>query len=442
MYSSAAEFITNQINPNSLWNFAETSVQYTQHLFGQYLSPTPAILVDEMDIEQTPGKKIYSISFNQDCTSLAVGHEDGYSFYSLRSIDKLEKIQDAKAPERACIVEKLFNSSLITVVSMKSTRKLQVYHSSKENEICSHTYASSIIAVRMNRKRVVVCLEDAIHIHNVRDMRILHMIKDTPSNPQGIVDLSIDDNNCFLAFPASSSTGHVHIFDAENLITVCQITAHDSVLAAVRFNPEGNKLATGSEKGTVIRVFSITGGERLFEFVRGVSRCVQISSLAFSQDSRFLCLSSNTETVHVFSLAKRDQQLDHHTKPDDSSQESVSWMSYFSQQASAYLPQQVNDLMLRGKSVAVAKLPILGHKTVVAMPKIQGIDYLIVASMEGYLFWYSLPTSSDVSECKLLRQYKIGPKKSSKDGGEREIGGIQISTPQKNLIGVVRVMWN
>lgn len=433
MYSSAAEFITNQVVPNSFWNIAETSVQYTQHLFGQYLTSSPSI-IDEMDIEQTPGKKIYSISFNQDCTSLAVGHEDGYSFYSLRSLDKLEKIQDAKTPERACIVEKLFNSSLITVVSMKSTRKLQVYHSSKENEICSHTYASSIIAVRMNRKRVVVCLEDAIHIHNVRDMRILHMIKDTPSNPQGIVDLSIDDNNCFLAFPASSSTGHVHIFDAENLNTVCQITAHDSVLAAVRFNPEGNKLATGSEKGTVIRVFSITGGERLFEFVRGVSRCVQISSLAFSQDSRFLCLSSNTETVHVFSLAKRDQQLDHHTKPDDSSQESVSWMSYFSQQASAYLPQQVNDLMLRGKSVATAKLPILGHKTVVAMPKIQGIDYLIIASMEGYLFWYSLPTSGDVSECKLLRQYKIGPKKSTKkDGDEGELGGIQISSSQKNL---------
>lgn len=92
-----------------------------------------------MDTEQTTGKKIYSISFNQDCTSLAVGHEDGYSFYSLRSLDKLEKIQDAKglnfllflinsvlAPERACIVEKLFNSSLITVVSMKSMRKLQV----------------------------------------------------------------------------------------------------------------------------------------------------------------------------------------------------------------------------------------------------------------------------------------------------------------------------
>ncbi|CAK5106774.1 unnamed protein product [Meloidogyne enterolobii] len=170
-----------------------------------------------------------------------------------------------------------------------------------------------------------------------------------------------------------------HIFDAINLNTVCQIRAHDSVLAAVKFNPEGDKLATGSEKGTVIRVFSIPGGERLFEFVCGVSRCVQISSLAFSQDSRFLCQSSNTETVHVFSLARRDHQLE------------------------------------RGKFFAIAKLPIYGHKTAVAMPKIQGIDYLIVASMEGYLFWYSLPTSSDVSECNLLRQYKIGPQEQQQN---------------------------
>lgn len=65
-------------------------------------------------------------------------------------------------------------------------------------------------------------------------------------------------------------------------------------------------------KGTVIRVFAMPTGERLFEFTRGVARCVQISSLAFSQDSRYLCLSSNTETVHIFSLIKNEQhQSDH-----------------------------------------------------------------------------------------------------------------------------------
>lgn len=51
-----------------------------------------------MDSDNPPAKKIYCISFNQDSSCLAVGHDDGYSFYSLRTLEKerLEKIQDAK----------------------------------------------------------------------------------------------------------------------------------------------------------------------------------------------------------------------------------------------------------------------------------------------------------------------------------------------------------
>uniref|UniRef100_A0A915DYI2 WD repeat domain phosphoinositide-interacting protein 2 n=1 Tax=Ditylenchus dipsaci TaxID=166011 RepID=A0A915DYI2_9BILA len=233
-------------------------------------------------------------------------------FYSLRSIDRLEKLFEGKVPERACIVERLYLSSLITIVSMKSTRKLQVYHSIKENEICCHTYASAILAVRMNRKRVVVCLEDSIHIHNVRDMRLIHMIKD----------------KCLLpGLPNSSSTGHVMVYDAEDIKPLCNISAHAGALAAVRFNPDGTKLATASDKGTVIRVFGVPNGERLFEFTRGVKRCVSISSLAFSVDSKYLCLSSNTETIHVFALVKPDTPQEQ-TKQDDLSQEGIgAWVN-------------------------------------------------------------------------------------------------------------------
>lgn len=57
---------------------------------------------------------------------------------------------------------------------------------------------------------------------------------------------------------------------------------------------------------------------------------------------------------------------------DDPNQEGLgSWIGYLSQQASAYLPQQVNDLMLREKSAATAKLPNLRNRTIVAMPRIQ-----------------------------------------------------------------------
>lgn len=80
------------------------------------------------------------------------------------------------------------------------------------------------------------------------------------------------------------------------------IHAHDSPLAALAFSPNGLRIATASEKGTVIRIFSVTDGAKLFEFRRGVKRCVSISCLSFSMCGQFLSCSSNTETVHIFKL--------------------------------------------------------------------------------------------------------------------------------------------
>jgi autophagy-related protein 18 len=105
-------------------------------------------------------------------------------------------------------------------------------------------------------------------------------------NEKGIMDLSNEENACFIAYPGNTTTGHVHIFDAENLKAMSQFGAHSGPLVALKFSPDGKKLATASNKGTVIRVFGMPNGERLFEFTRGMKRCVQISSLAFSSDSK------------------------------------------------------------------------------------------------------------------------------------------------------------
>lgn len=87
------------------------------------------------------------------------------------------------------------------------------------------------------------------------------------------------------------------------------IPAHDSPLAALAFNNSGSRIATASEKGTVIRVFNVRDGARLYEFRRGVKRCVSISSLAFSMCSTYVCCSSNTETVHIFKLVEPTKEM-------------------------------------------------------------------------------------------------------------------------------------
>ena len=53
--------------------------------------------------------------------------------------------------------------------------------------------------------------------------------------------------------------------DAFNLQAKIMIPAHESPLAALTFNAAGTRLATASEKGTVIRVFSVDDGSRCWE---------------------------------------------------------------------------------------------------------------------------------------------------------------------------------
>lgn len=52
--------------------------------------------------------------------------------------------------------------------------------------ILQHTYPSAVLSVKMNRLRLIVCLEESLYIHNIRDMSILHTIRETPPNPRGV----------------------------------------------------------------------------------------------------------------------------------------------------------------------------------------------------------------------------------------------------------------
>jgi WD40 repeat protein len=48
-----------------------------------------------------------------------------------------------------------------------------------------------------------------------------------------------------------------------------QIYAHQGEIAIVRLNSSGSKLATASDKGTLIRVWDTSTKQRLIEFRRG-----------------------------------------------------------------------------------------------------------------------------------------------------------------------------
>uniref|UniRef100_A0A182P6E0 Uncharacterized protein n=1 Tax=Anopheles epiroticus TaxID=199890 RepID=A0A182P6E0_9DIPT len=343
----------------------------------------------------------FFVNFNQDCSSLAVGSKNGYSLFSLNSVDSnLDQIYSS-CGEDICLVERLFSSSLVAVVSLNAPRKLKVCHFKKGTEICNYSYSNTILAVKLNRSRLVVCLEESLYIHNIRDMKVVHTIRDTPPNKTGLCALASDSDHCYLAYPGSASVGEVQIFDAVNLHAKIMIPAHDSPLAAIAFSQIGTEIATASEKGTVIRVFSVSDGSKLFEFRRGVKRCVSIASLAFSTCAKYLCCSSNTETVHVFKL----ERVTPETTDDQGAGEA--WYGKISKAFTNYLPlpTQVTDVFSQGRAFAAALLPVPGLRHSCVITTIQKALRMLVASQDGYLYVYQIPPEG--GECQLIKKHDL-----------------------------------
>jgi autophagy-related protein 18 len=112
------------------------------------------------------------------------------------------------------------------------------------------------------------------------------------------------------AAPVTSSTqsaGDVILFDALSLSVTNIVQAHKTSLACVQLNSTGTLLATASDKGTVIRVFSVPNGDQVAQFRRG-TYSARIFSIAFNPVSSLLAVSSDSETVHIFKLLSEQKE--------------------------------------------------------------------------------------------------------------------------------------
>mmetsp|Transcript_29379 Transcript_29379/g.40571 ORF Transcript_29379/g.40571 Transcript_29379/m.40571 type:complete len:344 (+) Transcript_29379:204-1235(+) len=306
--------------------------------------------------------QILSMSFNQDHSCIALGLKTGFNVYNTCPFGVCYT-QDFGG---VAIVQMLFCSSLVALVgngdrSDFSPRKLFMYNTKTNSSICELNFVTAILGVRLNRKRVIVVRETKIHIHDISNMKILHTL-DTSSNPRGLCALSPEDNS-YIAYPGNSP-GEVYIYDALSLRHVTEIAAHNGNPSCLAFNREGTMLATASEKGTIIRVFSIQDVKKYCRFRRGTYQAI-IQCISFSSDSSLLCVSSDTGTIHVFKI---DQES--------------SWIEIAPKKG---LIDMVSDAVVSERSLANIKLPNPGSHALCGFS--EGNNYLIAVS-NGTVFHY------------------------------------------------------
>lgn len=141
-----------------------------------------------------------------------------------------------------------------------------------------------------------------------------------PINPGGntlSTDSSKKDNG---NHSNNMKNGDVILFNMKTLQPTMVIEAHKGEIAALALSFDGLLLATASEKGTIIRVFSVETGVKLYQFRRGTYP-TRIHSMCFSSDNQFLALTCSSKTIHIFKLSKETSLADKHDSDDSNVEE-------------------------------------------------------------------------------------------------------------------------
>eukprot|EP00163_Fabomonas_tropica_P003367 TRINITY_DN1286_c0_g1_i1.p1 TRINITY_DN1286_c0_g1~~TRINITY_DN1286_c0_g1_i1.p1 ORF type:complete len:296 (-),score=48.03 TRINITY_DN1286_c0_g1_i1:75-962(-) len=181
--------------------------------------------------------------------------------------------------------------------------KVMIWDDHQNRCIGELSFRSDVKSVRLRRDRIVVVLEHKLYVYNFADLKLVDQVE-TISNPKGLCALSASSASNTLACPGLQK-GHVHLelYDAKKTTLVA---AHETHLSCISLNADGSRLATASEKGTLVRTFDTSNGQLLQELRRGADRAI-IYSISFSNDNNWLCVSSDKGTIHVWKLPGADQ---------------------------------------------------------------------------------------------------------------------------------------
>ncbi|GMH32741.1 hypothetical protein BSKO_00575 [Bryopsis sp. KO-2023] len=249
---------------------------------------------------------ILSLSFNQDRSCIAIATLHGVRIFSI----DMHKTLYTDNIGAVSIAEMLFCTNLLAFVGAGeqpalTPRKLAVLNTNGKKLIKDMSFPSAVLAVKMNRKRLVVILERKAIVYELENLVKLKTL-DTPPNPKGVCALSVGDGPCYLALPSSGTTGVVRVYDllVDGGNVLCEIAAHKSPVTVIVMNEDSTMVATASQKGTLINVHSLPDAQSIFTLRRG-STPATIHSLAFSPMSiepTFLAASGSHGTVHVFRL--------------------------------------------------------------------------------------------------------------------------------------------
>lgn len=215
---------------------------------------------------------ILFIGFNQDCECFMCGLDSGYRIYNTDPLKENAREEGGGVK----YVEMLYRCNYVGIVGGGKNPKYPknkaiVWDDYQKKVAISLEFNNEVLAIKLRRDRIAVVFEKLIKVYSFSQTPHMLHVFETYTNPSGLCCLCSHSTNSNLVY-LSRKLGHVCIIDLANTEkSPVEIDAHEAAISCMALSNEGNKLATSSVKGTLIRVFDTESGILLHELRRGAN---------------------------------------------------------------------------------------------------------------------------------------------------------------------------
>lgn len=154
---------------------------------------------------------------------------------------------------------------------------VMIYDTKLRKFVVEIAVGGPILNIVITTTRLIVVLHCHIYIFNTSNFELVRT-EETVMNQNGLVAMSPDNKLEILAYPGSKS-GSVQLVNLQHAsqsrsLAPSVIFAHKSPLSRIALNNQATRIATGSIKGTVVKLFNTRTRELIFELRRGVDNAV------------------------------------------------------------------------------------------------------------------------------------------------------------------------
>ncbi|QKF94428.1 WD40 repeat protein [Fadolivirus algeromassiliense] len=241
---------------------------------------------------------INHLAFNNLITNLTCCTNQGYTIYSLSPA--LEKKLSVEFDGGVGIM-KMFNKSNIVVLvgggekPFKSKDTFVLWDQKNKSSLIEIDMREPVKNVLIFNEKIVAVLEKKICLFKWTGDLLDK--KETYSNEKGLCVVNMTSD---VIATLGSKKGEIAIWKISN-DNYKTIQAHLTNVEALAISHNGKFVATASETGTLIRIFSTETGNKEYEFRRG-TQSANIYDLCFNTDATVLACTTSNGTVHVFDI--------------------------------------------------------------------------------------------------------------------------------------------